>query len=321
MPYIEKSTYPKPNFINRNAHLSTIIPAKFKKYPVPNYTREKIITDDGDFLNLDWRKHQNKERLVILFHGLEGDSKRTYLNSCSDYFFERDFNILAWNHRSCGGEMNATCRLYHHGATDDIQRVVDKAIDEGYQRIYLVGYSMGGALILNYLGNHQINPKIKGAVSFSAPISLKSSADTLKQFPNTVYFKNFKRTLVPKFQEKSKQFPGLLNEDMIDKIKTFDEIDKYFTAAMHGYSSKEDYYDKASPATVLDNITIPCLIVNAVNDPFLGSGCYPIERFEKHEFCYFEMPKYGGHCGFPLENNSHSWAEIRAFEFIKSLSL
>ena len=320
MPYIEHSSYPKPNFINRNAHLSTIIPAKFKKYPIPNYTREKMKTDDGDFLNLDWRFQNNKDKLIILFHGLEGDSKRTYLNSCSDYFYNKGFNILAWNHRTCGGEMNKTCRLYHHGSIDDVHRVLEKALKENYQEISLIGYSMGGALVLNYLGSYEVSNKIKSAVVFSAPISLKSCADTLKIFPNTVYFKNFKRTLVPKFKAKAKQFPEKLNEDMIDKIKTFDEVDEYFTAALHGYSSKEDYYHKASPATVLNNIKTPCLIVNAVNDPFLGKDCYPIERFKNHTFCTFEMPKYGGHCGFPLENNKHSWAEIRAWKFIGNIN-
>jgi uncharacterized protein len=316
MPLIENSSYPTPNFINRNAHFSTIIPAKFKQYPVPNYTREKISTDDGDFLNLDWRFQKDKDKLIILFHGLEGDSKRTYLNSCSDYFFEKGFNILAWNHRTCGGEMNLTSRLYHHGSIDDVHRVVEKAILEEFQQIHLIGYSMGGALVLNYLGNYEIDQRIKSAVAFSAPISLKSCADTLKKFPNTVYFKNFKRTLVPKFKEKAKQFPGKLNEVIIDKIKTFDEVDEYFTAALHGYLSKEDYYFQASPATVLDHIKTPCLIVNALNDPFLGPDCYPKERFKNHQFCNFETPKYGGHCGFPLKNNKHSWAEIRAWEFI-----
>ena len=113
--------------------------------------------------------------------------------------------------------MNDTCRLYHHGSIDDVHRVVEKAIQENYQQIYLIGYSMGGALVLNYLGNYDINNRVKCGVVFSAPISLKSCADTLKVFPNTVYFSNFKRTLAPKFKAKAEQFPGVLNEEMIDK--------------------------------------------------------------------------------------------------------
>jgi len=317
MPLIEHSTYKTTGFWRKNSHLSTILGTRYKNYPVPHYTREKIPTPDGDFLNLDWRFQTNKEKLVILFHGLEGDSKRTYLNSCSDYFFDKGFNVLAWNHRSCGGEMNETIRLYHHGVTDDADCVIQKAIQEGYESIYLIGYSMGGAIIVNYLGEYDAHNSIKAAAVFSIPISLKSCSDTLKVFPNTIYLNNFKKTLVPKFKAKAAQFPRQVNAEMIDRIKSFDEIDEYFTAPLHGYTSKEEYYHKASPATVLDHVKIPTLIVNAANDPFLGEECYPKERFRKYNHIYFEVPKYGGHCAFPLKNTPHSWAEIRAFEFLK----
>ncbi len=319
MPLIESSRYEASTFLTRHAHLSTIYPAKIKKYPIPHYEREKMPTDDGDFLNLDWRKQENTEELVILFHGLEGDSKRTYLNSCSDYFFERGYSILAWNHRSCGGEMNATCRLYHHGSTDDIDRVIKKAIAEDYKKIYLIGYSMGGALILNYLGSYTIDQRIQCAVSFSSPLSLQSSAEQLSQFPNTVYFKNFKRTLVPKFRQKAEQFPGQINEECIDQLKSFADIDNYFTAPMHGYRDKDDYYKQASPLKVIDKITIPCLVVNAANDPFLGEACYPRPLLAAHPSVYLEIPAYGGHCGFIIPKEKHSWAEIRALEFIEQM--
>ncbi|MBS7332947.1 MAG: alpha/beta fold hydrolase [Weeksellaceae bacterium] len=315
MPIIEKSTYKAEGFWRKNAHLSTILGTRYKKYPVPNYTREKITTDDGDFLNLDWRFQSDKKKLVILFHGLEGDSKRTYLNTCSDYFYDKGFNILAWNHRSCGGEMNQTLRLYHHGVTDDANRVIEKSITEGFENIYLIGYSMGGAIVVNYMGQYTVPAAIKAACVFSIPISLKSCSETLKVFPNTVYLNNFKKTLVPKFEEKAKQFPGKLNEAMISKIKSFDEIDEYFTAPLHGYESKEDYYHKASPSTFLDHVKIPTLIVNAANDPFLGAECYPKDRFKQYPHIFFEVPKHGGHCAFPLKNESNSWCEIRAFEF------
>lgn len=317
MPLIEHSAYEAKGFWRKNSHLSTILGTRYKKYPVPQYTREKISTDDGDFLNLDWRFQDNKKKLAILFHGLEGDSKRTYLNTCSDYFFEKGYNILAWNHRSCGGEMNQTIRLYHHGVTDDVHRVMVKAIGEGYESIYLIGYSMGGALIVNYLGEYETHHSLKAAAVFSIPISLKSCSDTLKVFPNTIYLNNFKKTLIPKFKAKSKQYPGQVNEAMLANIKSFDEIDAYYTAPLHGYASKEEYYHKASPATVLDQVKVPTLIVNAANDPFLGEECYPKERFTKYPHLFFEIPKYGGHCAFPLKNTLHSWAEIRAYEFLK----
>lgn len=316
MPLINRSTYRPQSILFENAHYSTIYPARIRKYPAPDYEREKLELEDGDFLNLDWRKKSHQDRLLILCHGLEGDSKRPYMNSCSDYFFDRDFNVLAWNYRSCGGVMNRLARLYHHGAYDDLDTVVKHAVALGYRAIYLVGFSMGGALVMNYLGNLSIPKEVKAAVAISTPISLKSSADTLKRFPNVVYFQNFKRTLVPKLQEKAAQFPGKLNEEMLNKIRSFDEIDDYFTAPLHHYANKEDYYERASPKSSLKNIRIPCLVVSAKNDPFLGKECYDISLFEHHPFVYFEQPQFGGHCGFTLRGKKHSWADKRAYNFI-----
>lgn len=316
MPLINKSTYNPKNIFFESAHLSTIIPAKFKKYPIPKYERERIELEDGDFLDLDWRKQNHQNQLVILCHGLEGNTTRTYMNTCSDYFFQRDFNVLAWNYRSCGGEMNRLKRLYHHGSYDDLETVIDYATQQGFQQIFLVGFSMGGALVMNYLGNSKIPEKVKAAVGISVPISLSSSSNTLKKFPNVVYFKNFKRTLIPKLKEKAKQFPGELNEKKLDEIKSFDEIDDYFTAPMHQYKNKEDYYEKASPKNIIKKIKTPCLVINAKNDPFLGDECYDTDLFENQPYVYFEQPTYGGHCGFPLSDRKHSWADRRAYNFI-----
>lgn len=316
MPLINRSTYRPRSILLEHAHYSTIYPARIRKYPIPEYKREKLELEDGDFLNLDWRKKKQHDRIVILCHGLEGDSKRAYMNTCSDYFFKRKFNVLAWNYRSCGDEMNRLQRLYHHGSYDDLATVVNYVIAQGYKNIYLVGFSMGGALIMNYLGNENIPTNVKAAATFSVPISLKSSANTLKKFPNVVYFRNFKRTLVPKLRKKAAQFPRHLNEEMLGKIKSFDQIDDYFTAPLHNFENKEDYYEKASPKSTVHNIRVPCLVVNAKNDPFLGKECYDTSLFENHPFVYFEQPDFGGHCGFTLRGKKHSWADKRAYNFI-----
>lgn len=316
MPLINRSTYRPKKIYQQEAHLSTIIPARLKKHPIPNYTRKKLELDDGDFLNLDWRKKEKSNKIVILCHGLEGDSKRTYLNSCSDYFYERDFSVLAWNYRSCGGEMNRLKRLYHHGAYDDLERVVNHLISLDYTEIALVGFSMGGALLMNYLGNVSVPKEVKVGVGISVPISLKSSADRLKAFPNVVYFQNFKRTLLPKIIEKAKQFPGAINLDLLKKVRSFDQIDDYVTAPLHNYPNKEAYYTEASPKHCLHKIRTPCLVVNAKNDPFLGKECYDVSLFENHPFVYFEQPEFGGHCGFSLSGQRHSWADKRAYNFV-----
>ena len=320
MPYIQDSKYDiSIPFWHKNAHFSTIYAAKVKRFSSPNYIREKLELQDGDFLNIDY-KIQNNDKAVILCHGLEGNSQRTYINSCSDYFLKQDFSVFAWNNRSCGGEMNRLPRLYHHGTIEDLDEVIQFALTKDIQEIYLIGFSMGGAQVLNYLGRiPDLNSKIKAGVAVSVPIEIKASADSLKKGFNQVYMKNFVLDLTKKLKIKAQQFPDLMNWENIKNVKNFDYLDDNFTAPLHGFMDRHDYYYKVSPARSIDKIDKPVLIINAFDDPFLGEGCFPIQLATNNSFIHLETPKYGGHCAYPVKNSVYSFAEIRAFEFFKSL--
>ncbi|KAF2079791.1 YheT family hydrolase [Flavobacterium sharifuzzamanii] len=317
MPLIEHSEYDSPSIIHRNRHISTIYAALIKKFEVPEYTREKHELNDGDFINIDYILNDSK-KAVILCHGLEGDSRRTYNNSCAAYFLQKDFSVFAWNNRTCGGEMNRLPRLYHHGAVDDLDEVVRFALRKGIEDIYLIGYSMGGVQLLNYLGWTKIDQRIKAAVSISVPTHIATSAEVLKQGFNRVYLKNFTIDIKKKLKYKAAQFPDFINRDQIDNISTFDEVDQYFTAPLHGFASRDDYYERVSPEFSLKNITTPVLIINSLDDPFLGERCYPRTIAKDSAYVYLETPKYGGHCAFPLRDSEYSYAEKRAFKFFES---
>lgn len=320
MPFIPDSSYNNSvSFMHKHKHISTIYAGMFKKFPTPNYKREILELSDGDFLAIDYNL-QNISKAIILCHGLEGNSQRTYMNSCATYFLERNYSVFAWNNRSCSGEMNRLPRLYHHATIEDLDAVVQYALTK-VDEVYLIGYSMGGAQTLNYLGRTlNINNRIKGAVAISVPIEVKSSADSLKKGFNKVYMKNFTNDLIPKLKHKAEQFPELLNWDKIKEIKNFDDLDDNFTAPLHGFKDREDYYYTVSPARNIEAIAIPVLIINALDDPFLGDDCYPVALAKNNAFIHLETPKYGGHCAFPMKNESHSYAEIRAFAFIKELN-
>lgn len=320
MPYIKNSKYDKSiPFWLKNKHFSTIYAAKIKRFSPPVYLRKKLELEDGDFLNVDY-KIQSKDKAVILCHGLEGNSKRTYINSCSAYFLQENFSVFAWNNRSCGGEMNRLPQLYHHASIEDLDAVIQFALSKKIQEIYLVGFSMGGAQVLNYLGRiSDINSKIKAGVAVSVPIEIKASADSLKRGFNQVYMKNFVLDLSKKLKIKAQQFPHLLNWENIKNINNFDYLDDNFTAPMHGFLDKEDYYFKVSPARCIDKINKPVLIINAFDDPFLGAGCFPIELADKNRNIHLETTLFGGHCAFPVKNSVYSYAEIRAFDFFNSL--
>lgn len=320
MPYIKESKYDKSiPFLHKNKHFSTIYAAKVKRFSAPKYQREKLELEDGDFLNIDYTL-SSSQKAVILCHGLEGNSQRTYINSCADYFLNQNFSVFAWNNRSCGGEMNRLPRLYHHATIEDLDAVIQFALSKEIQEVYLIGFSMGGAQVLNYLGRiPNLNPKVKAGVAISVPIEIKASADSLKKGFNQVYMKNFVLDLTKKLKIKAQQFPELMDWNKIKNITNFDYLDDNFTAPMHGFADKEDYYFKVSPARSIDKIEKPILIINAFDDPFLGEGCFPVELAKNNTNIYLETPKYGGHCAYPMKKSVFSYAEIRALEFFNSL--
>lgn len=320
MPYIKDSKYDKSiPFLHKNGHFSTIYAARVKQFYAPNYQREKLELLDGDFLTVDY-KLKSKEKAVIICHGLEGNSQRTYVNSCADYFLKKDFSVFAWNNRSCGGEMNRLPRLYHHATIEDLDAVVQFALSIEIKEVYLIGFSMGGAQVMNYFGRiSEINLKVKAGVAVSVPVEVKASAESLKKGFNQVYMKNFVIDITKKLKVKSEQFPELMDWNKIKNINNFDYLDDNFTAPIHGFTDKEDYYYNVSPARSIEKINKPVLVLNALDDPFLGEGCFPVKLAEKNSFIHLETPKYGGHCAYPMRNSVYSYADIRAFEFFNSI--
>lgn len=152
MPVIKNSSYTEKPFWLFNPHLETIWPSALRKVEGPVYERSRINTPDGDFLDLDWVKGGNN-RLMVISHGLEGDSGRPYVRGMAKAFAENGWDVLAWNCRSCSGELNRGRRMYHHGVSDDLKVVVDDALASGsYNKIFLTGFSMGGSITLKYLG-------------------------------------------------------------------------------------------------------------------------------------------------------------------------
>lgn len=318
MPLIEKSNYVAPSRFFQNPHISTIYLGRFRKTIRPDYQRERLELEDGDFLDVDY-KIQSKEVAIILCHGLEGASDRAYNNTSANYFLEKNWSVFAWNNRSCSGEMNRLPVLYHHASVDDLDRIVQFVREKGFQEIFLLGFSMGGAQVMNYLARKNENNWIKAGVAISTPIHLKDSAESLKRGFNRVYLKNFTIKISRKLREKRQQFPELIDWSKVAKIKTFDEVDDYFTAPLHGFRDKEDYYRKASPDYTMELIKTPVLVINAWDDFFLGENCFPIEFAKNHSNIYLETPKNGGHCAFPMKNSPYSYSEVRGFEFFESI--
>lgn len=320
MPLIDLSTYKGPPSYYLNEHFETVIPSLFRKITGVHYTRERIPTPDVDFLDLDWSlAPADSEMLLVVSHGLEGSSDRHYARGLAKLFNLHGVDVLVWNNRSCSGEMNICPVLYHHGCSHDLKTVIHHILSKAaYREIYLSGISMGGAQTLKYLGEEgeDLPSEIRGAVVYSVPCNLPSSAATLKFRSNSFYKNRFLKKLKTKIAQKATQFPDLVDLDVLSRINDFDTFDTHFTARLHGFKDASDFYSSVSADQWMPRIPVPTLIVNAKNDPLLGDACYPVKLAESHPMIHLEIPKRGGHTGFTQYGDEFTWVERRVLKFI-----
>ncbi len=313
MPVIP-SPYKAPFYLFEG-HLQTIVPSLFRQVTDVAYARERVATPDDDFVDLDWCRI-GSDKLVVLSHGLEGDSARPYVQGMVKAFNARGVDALAWNYRSCSGEPNKLLRSYHLGASDDLDFVLRYALQHGhYQTIYLIGFSAGGNITLKYLGEApaQVPAEVKRAATFSAPVDLQGSAQKIAK----VYTRRFLKSLGRKLELKRQMYPTQVDMSGYNVLWSFPEFDDKYTAPLHGFKNAQDYYARSSSKQFLPNINIPTLLVNAKNDPFLSDSCYPVQEAEQNPFLYLEMPAEGGHVGFTANFSKNLYySEIRAVEFL-----
>jgi len=318
MPLIADSDY-HPPLSFKNAHLQSIYSALFRRVEGVGYERERIETPDDDFLDLDWVK-TGARRVAILSHGLEGSAQRSYVRGMARALGRQGWDVLAWNYRGCGGEVNRRLRAYHSGATDDLDLVVQHALGRhAYAQAALVGFSLGGNITLKYLGERgeRLDSRIQAAVAFSVPCDLDASVTRIDRPGNWIYRTRFLRDLRKKTRRKQAFFPGALDFDGVARITSLRAFDDTYTAPIHGFTDAADYYARCSSLRFIPDIPIPTLLVNAADDPFLSEACYPVEAAHAHPHVYLEVPRYGGHVGFVAFNGAGAyWSEQRAVAFL-----
>ncbi|MDX1800407.1 MAG: alpha/beta fold hydrolase [Marinobacter sp.] len=311
----------RPPLWLRSGHVQSVWPSLFRRVGLMAPETEVLTTPDDDELHLDWYR-QGGTRLAILSHGLEGHSRRPYMLGLARALLAEGWDVLAWNFRSCGGTMNRQPRFYHSGATGDLALVVEQALERNYRAISLSGFSMGGNLTLLYLAQQSgaIDPRIQGAVTFSVPCDLAGSADMLALPSRRIYMQRFLKDLGEKMAEKAQRFPGLIDIEGFDRIRTFHEFDDRYTAPLHGFRDAADYWAQCSALGRLADIRVPTLMINALDDPFLSARCFPREPAVLGDWVRLEAPRWGGHVGFvERAPDGLYWSEKRARVFLRSL--
>jgi len=273
---------------------------------------------DGDFLDLDWLNSAS-DNLVIISHGFEGNSKDHYVEKSASYLADHGYDVLVWHFRSCGGEINRLPRLYHHGDIQDLADVVDYAVHKNeYQSVFLLGFSMGGNVVVNYLGSNHVSSRVKGGIVFSVPLDLEATTQIFSKGLNRLLERNFFKKLKRKVAKKADQFPDLVDSELVDKTKNLTELFEKVVLPLNGFSSLKSYNDQWSSLQFLPRIDSPLLIVNAKNDPLLSESCYPKGFSKSSDSVYLEMPKYGGHTGFTKKVNGELWYLRRINTFLSA---
>ncbi len=320
MPFIAHSTYQAPPF-SGNAHLQTIIPSFFRKESAVAYQRESFEMPDGDFVYLDWACGSSPSSdLVIISHGLCGSTQRHYVLSLVHAFRAMQVDCLAWNFRLTGPSPGRLLKMTTSDSSEELGWITEHAIVKGgYRRVFHVGYSMGGNICLLYLGREarRLPDEVVGGAAFCATIDLPVCSRIMDSSTGKLYTWHFLRKMSRGMLEKHKQFPGQIDLETLARVRSFREFDEHFTAPMMGFKDADDYWRRASASAWLHKLSVPTLLVNPSNDPFLGGDCYPLECARKSRLLYLETPEEGGHCGFIGAKNQEWWPATRSKEFFE----
>ncbi len=321
MPVIDASSYSPPSLV-RNGHLQTIIPSMFRNASGVRYQRERLELMDHDFMDLDVINNES-DRAVILIHGLEGDTQAHYMVNMAKTFKAAGYDVIAVNLRGCSGEPNKFLKSYHSGSTDDLHYVLSYVITRSlYEKVVLVGFSLGGNLIMKYLGERGgvLSDVIKGAAALSAPTDLAAGAGKINEPANMIYRVRFMRRLRAKLLQKEHLWTKDMTRKDVKNLKTLKEFDDYYTAPVHGFANADDYYEQCSSRWFIPRIQTPTLLINAKNDPFLPDACYPVMEAKNNANFYLEMPEEGGHVGFlNLRGKGAYWHEERILSFLSNV--
>ncbi len=289
-------------------HLQTLYPALLARRSAVDYRRQRWDTPDGDFIDLDWTENQDSglriedgaQPLLVLFHGLEGSSRSHYARALMHAAVARGWRGVVVHFRGCSGELNRLPRAYHSGDSAEIDWILRRMQQlQGGAPLYAAGVSLGGNALLKWLGEQGAAAAaiLRSAAAMSAPVDLHAAGTALEQGFNRIYTKNFLMTLIKKSLAQLRVHPRLFDGKRVRAARSLREFDDLVTAPLHGFSDVDDYWTRASSKPYLTQITVPTLMLNACNDPFLPAAALPGAHAVSAAVTT-AFPEEGGHAGF-----------------------
>jgi uncharacterized protein len=272
-----------------------------------------------------WHSNRSQVLTVIAVHGLEGSTDSQYMRGVARNGLAAGMNVVLMNQRNCGGMNHSAPTLYNSSLSADVAAVVRNVLDkDGLSRFALIGFSMGGNLILKLAGEWGSNaPRQFRAVAAVCPaMDLAASADALHEPANRIYELYFLRQLSRRLRAKARFFPGHFDLSRLRGVSSLRLFDDRVTAYYCGFSGADDYYARAAATNVVDRIAVPTLIIHAANDPFIRMLPETKQKITANPNITYVETMDGGHCAFIGEPNGlpgddGRWAEREVVEFVQ----
>ena len=312
-----------------NGHLQTIVGNFFPRpaFHLPTIA-ETVTVDPADGSRVLCHCHWQAEPVramrltAVLVHGLEGSSDSRYMKGIALRAWASGMNVVRMNMRNCGDTEALTPTLYHSGRSADVGAVVDYFTAQlGLQRVALVGYSMGGNLVLKLAGEWGRRSPLVAVTAVCPAIDLAAGADALHEPKNRIYERRFLSGLMQRLRRKAALYPDVYKLAGIGSIRSIREFDNVIVAPYCGFRDADDYYYRAASAPVIDKIAVPTLILSAQDDPFIR--LFPETRarlLANPDILYLET-RHGGHCAFLSRDRGEDihWAEATVVRYLQAV--
>lgn len=318
----------EPHPLLTNGHAQTLAayawPRRFRLRARTDEKRLFEVAPDTQVLAYcRWQPNPVEHPTIVIWHGIEGSSEAVYMLAIARKAFASGFNVVRMNLRNCNDTEHLTPTLYHGGLSADLRAVVEALIEhDGLKRLFVVGFSLGGNMVLKLAGEYGDDPprEILAVCAVSPSVDLAASADLILKKSNWLYHQDFLRRLKRRIVRKKKLFPKHYDTSGLRSIRTLRAFDDRYTSRAHGFADAVDYYYRASSIRVVDKIRLPTLIIHGKDDPFIPFAPLNDPKFAANPYILLVAPKQGGHVAFlgpRSDREDRFWAENRVIEFCK----
>jgi hypothetical protein len=309
----------------RGGHLQTLASFFLPRRIAPPTAEKRLIEVEPGvqvLCHCHWQPDRANALTVIIVHGLEGSSESQYMLGIAAKGTAVGMNVVRMNQRNCGGTDALSPTLYHSGRSQDIAAVAQNLIHQDrISRFALVGFSMGGNLVLKLAGEwgRESPPQFRAIAAVCPAVNLAASADALHLPGNRLYEYYFMWQLRRRLRTKARLFPQVFDTSRMQSVTSLRDFDDKVTAYYCGFEGASDYYERSAAANVVDRIAVPTLILHAANDPFIRILPETRQKILSNPNITFVETDDGGHCSFLAEPDGDDgrWAEREVVEFLR----